>query len=836
MAESLKVIALISGGKDSIYSILHCLENGHEVVALGNLSSPPEPEEHDLNSFLYQTVGQAVVPLYERALGIPLYRRPVVGSAVHTGTSYAPASGSDDETEALMPLLATILAAHPQADALSAGAILSTYQRTRFESVARRLGLVPLSFLWQFPALAPAAPAALLADMAAAGLDARVVKVASGGLDESFLWENVACERGLRRLQSALAPFSRAGDGAVLGEGGEFETLVLAGPDGLFGGRIVVDDADRQIVREGGGTAWLRIRRARFEAGGGGGPGPPAPRRFRPRKPALLTPRFEETLGHLQATATARGFLDTAGSPDYQTGGDIRPLSVEALLESSVRPGPSQTWTIWARKRHPGDAIEREMDDLVEQLRSGMDGQGAQLSDVISVVICLRFMEDFNSINKVCLPYVTRFPTNQGKIYGAFFHEVNPPARVTIACGDLLPPGYNIVMHANVSTGPHRSTARKALHVQSRSYWAPANIGPYSQAQAVLEAASSPETALWTVYVAGQIPLVPCTMALPSGLDGDIAADASTEFSEYNLQAVLALQHLWRIGTEMDVAWWSAAVAYLARDTEARIAAKARLAGAAWEHQHRPKGADDLEAPRDLWEERHRGGFRSRAAAAAASAAAKELPDWSVVVGDSDSDVASAAPPFSFAAEVAALPRGAQIEWHAFAGVAGCPVTAGCPRPNVPLWLTPPPGHVVPPADDRRRRRPPVHSRRRSAHDRRADTRTRRPRPRRRRRRRAWHLVRLLFRRRRPAAARVPWHHPVPQPVGHVWEPPRRSAPLPHVGGGGTGLRGRLGLMPGTRRCWLGLSSRGDVITASAITTCALPFRASSEVPKSQIP
>lgn len=42
-AESLNVIALISGGKDSFYSMLLCLQNGHRIVALGNLY-PPTPE------------------------------------------------------------------------------------------------------------------------------------------------------------------------------------------------------------------------------------------------------------------------------------------------------------------------------------------------------------------------------------------------------------------------------------------------------------------------------------------------------------------------------------------------------------------------------------------------------------------------------------------------------------------------------------------------------------------------------------------------------------------------------------------------------------------------
>lgn len=41
----LNVIALISGGKDSFFSLLHCIAHGHRVVALANLH-PPETNEH----------------------------------------------------------------------------------------------------------------------------------------------------------------------------------------------------------------------------------------------------------------------------------------------------------------------------------------------------------------------------------------------------------------------------------------------------------------------------------------------------------------------------------------------------------------------------------------------------------------------------------------------------------------------------------------------------------------------------------------------------------------------------------------------------------------------
>jgi diphthine-ammonia ligase len=61
----MKVLALISGGKDSIYNLCRCMDEGHEVVALGNLynccifiESVEEGQEgYETDSYMYQTVG-----------------------------------------------------------------------------------------------------------------------------------------------------------------------------------------------------------------------------------------------------------------------------------------------------------------------------------------------------------------------------------------------------------------------------------------------------------------------------------------------------------------------------------------------------------------------------------------------------------------------------------------------------------------------------------------------------------------------------------------------------------------------------------------------------------
>lgn len=51
----MKVVALVSGGKDSCYAMYLAAKEGHEVVALANLL-PQETDPDELDSYMYQTV------------------------------------------------------------------------------------------------------------------------------------------------------------------------------------------------------------------------------------------------------------------------------------------------------------------------------------------------------------------------------------------------------------------------------------------------------------------------------------------------------------------------------------------------------------------------------------------------------------------------------------------------------------------------------------------------------------------------------------------------------------------------------------------------------------
>lgn len=220
-----KVIALISGGKDSFLALLHCLAQKSDIVALANLYPAPTPPTltHDFplpssdpnDSHMYQTAGHTLIPLYALALRIPLYRGQISRrGALNLERNYSFSSpekenpsNDEDETESLLLLLRRLKELHPDASAVCSGAILSTYQRTRIESVALRLGLVPFAPLWEYPFLPrqnPGASEGLLEDVGLVGLKARIIKVASGGLDEGLLWGDLS-DRKIRHKEIGRA-------------------------------------------------------------------------------------------------------------------------------------------------------------------------------------------------------------------------------------------------------------------------------------------------------------------------------------------------------------------------------------------------------------------------------------------------------------------------------------------------------------------------------------------------------------------------------------------------------------------------------------------------------
>jgi len=95
-----------------------------------------------------------------------------------------------------------------------------------------------------------------------------------------------------------------------------------------------------------------------------------------------------------------------------------------------------------------------------------LKSHGILLSAVTHINLYLNNMADFARINK---------------IYSSYF-AVSPPTRACVSIHlpskmHLKLDGFGCTLSLDELVLP-----RTALHVQSLSYWAPANIGPYSQA------------------------------------------------------------------------------------------------------------------------------------------------------------------------------------------------------------------------------------------------------------------------------------------------------------------------------------------------------------------
>ena len=659
---------------------------------------------------MYQTVGHALIPLYAAALGLPLYRQEIAGSAINSQRDYRPlslpeASRSDtgtsseldahtvseqeagdqhdqsrqvflnnsltargksrqvgkiclekaqplgDETESLIPLLRRVIAAHPSANTVCSGAILSTYQRTRIESVARRLDLIPLSYLWQYPSLPTPFPrsAGLLDDMHAVGLDARIVKVASGGLDEELLWGNLLDQGTLGKVKRAVGRFG----GSVLGEGGEFETLVLDGPAGVWKGRIEVEESERWFGRGEGGEAWVGLR----EGAGKVVMKEEEDNRWKVklRKVDLWDKDFRALLAALEDEVIA---IEGAES-DYD--------KTLTQRTNDWYIGHSQTRTISTLKisnvtaANAGESASHQMAAVNAELLRILWNNDRTPTDIVFTTFLLHSMTNFSTVNS---------------IYSNIFTDPNPPARVTVACGDSLPKGAKLMASFVIDLGARR--AREGLHVQSRSYWAPANIGPYSQSISVPYIVGEAPS---MVYVAGQIPLVPASMeVLREEKEG--RKGVGDGFALFQKQTCLSLQHLWRIGKVMRVGWWTGAIAFIAGAEDGRR--KAMLAWLAWKkihdintwHEKQETNSDD---DLDPWDRKY-GGLRFHPVDEEEKEEKEDpLPNYAKL---SSMDPASVSIPPFFAVQVASLPLGCAIEWQALGLASLDDRTIALPHPS----------------------------------------------------------------------------------------------------------------------------------------------------------
>nr|XP_020469718.1 diphthine--ammonia ligase isoform X1 [Monopterus albus] len=466
MDKKMKVVALISGGKDSCYNMMQCVAAGHRIVALANLR-PAHTDE--LDSYMYQTVGHQAIELYAEAMDLPLYRRTIQGSSLDTSRHYSETEG--DEVEDLYKLL-HLVKEKEGVEAVSVGAILSDYQRVRVENVCLRLGLQPLAYLWRRN------QQSLLSEIISADLHAILIKVAAFGLDpEKHLGKPLA------DMEPYLKQLSQKYGVHICGEGGEYETFTLDCP--LFKKKIVIDAAET-VIHSADAFApvgYLRFSEMHTVNKHSNVVVSALPHGSCPCQRAI--DKMTEEVEYADQAEDNQQEFTSNSDLSCQQGHDLPP-------SCSPRSSRGYQWISAINGLQSQDTtIQGQTSAAFTQLQSVLDSRGWTMKDIVLVHLYVRNMEDFGPLSTV---YKTHF-------------GINPPARVCVQAS--LPAGHLLLMDCLLHdwTEPLEKGCfrqREALHVQSLSHWAPANIGPYSQAFRVDE----------SVFCAGQIALVPCTMQM----------------------------------------------------------------------------------------------------------------------------------------------------------------------------------------------------------------------------------------------------------------------------------------------------------------------------------
>ena len=224
VVSSLRVAVLVTSGKDSALALHRAIQRGYEVAFLVTMIS----QRPDSWMFHYPNI--QLVDYFAEAVGIPLVKAETAGV-------------KEVEVEDLKRLLATL-----DVDAVVSGGISSQYQKKRIDKVCNQLGLKPIAPLWHQN------PRKLLEELVKLKIEALIVGVYSFGFTSDWLG---------RRIDYAaindLAELNKKYQVSMVGEGGEYETLVLDAP--FFKKRMELIDVEK--VWEGQ-SGYLLVKKARL--------------------------------------------------------------------------------------------------------------------------------------------------------------------------------------------------------------------------------------------------------------------------------------------------------------------------------------------------------------------------------------------------------------------------------------------------------------------------------------------------------------------------------------------------------------------------------------------
>mmetsp|Transcript_51592 Transcript_51592/g.109629 ORF Transcript_51592/g.109629 Transcript_51592/m.109629 type:complete len:727 (-) Transcript_51592:63-2243(-) len=516
----MRVVGLISGGKDSIWNLHYCHHLGHQLVCVANLAPPAGIDEMD--SYMYQTVASDVIEAIADALEVPLIRRVIAGAPKGTSSqSYTPQEG--DEVEDLTLLLKEVIEKHPEVEAVSCGAILSNYQRLRVEDVCGRLGLKVLAFMWKQD------QALLLQQMIDAGLDARIAKVACMGLTQNDVGASILDPA----FSAKMFGLGKKWGVHVCGEGGEYESTVVDGP--LFRKSIQIDSMDKIDHPDGNdGVSWLHVNKTSVSSKSEAADWSKVKDVLDPYTNLqcyqdtfpILTQKQNSPAASTAFQSSFTGEAPSASSlPRAAVGPVLRSigggLSASSSLDATSMSLPESTGS---EGGSAAEAAALQCDELLAAITKWLTEirpEGRGLRDVVLAEVQVRDLSCFEALNKV---------------YAKYF-AVEPPPRLCIQT--VLPKKHHLRVRLLMQTDPEASCER--LRVQSISTWAMACIGPYSQAALVNG----------NLMTAGVLGLTPHSMIFPKAEQVKALRDDVPNLEDYSAETWLMMRSLNNVLVEM---------------------------------------------------------------------------------------------------------------------------------------------------------------------------------------------------------------------------------------------------------------------------------------------
>ena len=215
MSSVMNVAALFSGGKDSTYAVYQAQQQGFTVTHLVSIKSS------SAHSWMFHSINIHLVDLLAQCLQIPLI-----------------SASSQGEKEVELDDLKQLLAPLPVEGVVS-GAIASKYQQLRINRICQDLDIQSITPLWMKN------QETVLQEQISAGFDIVIVGVYAEGLDASWLGTHIT-----HKVIDELGDMNKKYGINIAGEGGEYETLVVDGPN--FHQRLVLDKTEIQWKRDCG--------------------------------------------------------------------------------------------------------------------------------------------------------------------------------------------------------------------------------------------------------------------------------------------------------------------------------------------------------------------------------------------------------------------------------------------------------------------------------------------------------------------------------------------------------------------------------------------------------